>query len=220
LAFAVGGTVWAAEAVRPAWLGAQGVDLGVLASVFQADEDGDESAPAREAQSARSSRGLRDRLVRGTVTEVEDNTVLLEVADGAIATLIISDSTHLWLPGEPPTTTVELMVGDRVLAGGEPAPTETGERALLARLVVVVSDEDLPKYVIRGQVVAVTRQTVVVQSGRGERAITVLPRTRIWSRQGELESLRRVDQGERVIALGEPTELGLWIARLVLLPDP
>jgi RNase P/RNase MRP subunit p29 len=218
MAFAIGGTVWAAEVVQPGWLHEKGVDLGALAVALQVDED--EGVPADDAAITRGSRGLRNRFVRGTVTAVEDDTVLVEAADGAIVTLVISDSTRLWVPGEPPTTTVELVVGDPVLAVGKAAPTETGERALAARLVVVVSDEDLPKYVIRGHVVAVTTQTLVVQSGRGERAITVLPRTQIWSRQGKLDSLLAVHEGEQIIALGQPTELGMWIARLVLLSSP
>jgi hypothetical protein len=60
----------------------------------------------------------------------------------------------------------------------------------------------------------------VVQSGNRERAITVLPRTRLWSTGGRLDSLRDVHPGDPLIALGQPTELGQWIAGLVMIAGP
>jgi hypothetical protein len=113
-------------------------------------------------------------------------------------------------------TRVELAIGDPVLILGRTMETDDGEMALSARLVVLASDEDLPRILVRGQVVAVTRQTIVVQAARGERAISVLPRTRIWSGQGRVGALRGIPLGAQVIALGQPTDLGQWIAGLVL----
>lgn len=163
---------------------------------------------------------LEDHVVRGTVTAVEGDEVTVETVDGEADRLIIADDTALWLPGEPPTTTVELAVGDPVLAFGQRATADQqtddgGPEALEARLVVVVSDEDLPKVLIRGRAVTVTRQTLVVQAGRRERAITVTPNTRFWSPGGRIKSLRDVHAGDQIIALGQPTELGQWNGGLV-----
>lgn len=164
------------------------------------------------------TRRLQENFVRGTVTAVDDGQVSVSTAEGERATLLVGDSTYLWVPGEPPTTTVELKVGDPVLAAGEAVPDETGERTIAARLVVVVSDEDLPRFAILGRTVAVTRQTIVVQTGRGERAMTVMPQTRIWSRGERRDSLREVVAGDPIIALGQPTELGQWRAGLIFVP--
>lgn len=196
LVLVIGGVVWAAEASQPGGSEGQSVDV-----------------------TGQATRRLQDYVVRGTVTAVEESQVSVETPGGTTAVLFITDATRLWVPGEPPTTTVELAVGDPVLAFGEAMQAETGEKALSARVVVVADEQDLPKVVIQGRAVAVTRQTIVVQTGRGERAITVLPRTRIWSPGGRLDSPLDLQQGEQIIALGQPTELGQWIGGLVLLPN-
>ena len=257
VALIIGGTVWAAEAIRPGWLRGQVVDVSNMSLTIQtqdgetevllteetafrvpgaaeatlddiqvgtylliqtkADEEGVLTA---QAIVLRAPRGLQNNFVRGTVTAVDDGRVSVETAEGTAATLLITSNTRLWVPGEPPTTTVELIVGDPVLAIGAAAPSETGDKALSVRLVVVVSDEDLPKVLVQGNAVAITAQTIVVQTGRGERAITVTRHSRVLSAKGRLTSLRDLHQGERIIALGQPTELGQWIAGLVLLPGP
>jgi hypothetical protein len=53
------------------------------------------------------------------------------------------------------------------------------------------------------------------QPAQGDRAITIRPRTRLLSSQSTLPSLRNLHVGERIIALGQPTELGQWVAGLV-----
>lgn len=168
---------------------------------------------------------LQDRIVRGTVIAVHEEEIAIESADGQETILLVGEATQLWVPGQPPTTTIELSVGDPVIALGQPATPETESREFSARLIVVASEEDLPKLLIRGRAIAVTRQTIVVQTGNRERAVTVLPRTRLWSASGQLGSLRDVHPGDLIIALGQPTELGQWVAGIVLivdrqLPDP
>lgn len=158
---------------------------------------------------------LRDHVVRGAVTAVNDDKVTVETSNGEIATLFITDTTHLWIPGEPPTTTVKLAIDDPVLALGRKVEAD-GEKALLARVVVIASDEDLPKILIRGRAVAITEKTIVVQAGRSERAMAVLPRTQIWTAQGRPNSLQDIYPGDQIVALGQPTELGQWLALLVV----
>jgi hypothetical protein len=165
-------------------------------------------------QAAWAAEETQQRWLKGNVVESGD-TITVETGKDEIATLLITDTTRLWIPGQPPTTTVSLAVGDPVLAMGQPVATES-HRALLARVVVVVSDEDLPKILVRGRIVAVTEKTIVVQTGRGERAMTVFPRTRLWSAGERLNSVQDVHPGEQIVALGQPTELGQWIAGLVM----
>jgi RNase P/RNase MRP subunit p29 len=171
------------------------------------------------AEAAQSRRPLLDHVARGTVTSVDGESVVLETEAGD-REVLISDRTVLWVPGKPPTDTVELAVGDPVLAFGQSTPDEDGTNALSARLVLVAGDEELPRVLIRGRAVSVTRQTIVVQSGNRERAITALPRTRLWSTSGRLGSLRDVHPGDQLIALGQPTELGQWFAGLIIVTGP
>jgi hypothetical protein len=103
-----------------------------------------------------------------------------------------------------------------VLVFGQPQAAAAGEETLGARLIVVVEREELPRYVMRGRAIAVTSQTVVVDTGQRERAATILPRTQLLSSEGGLESLRGVQPGDQVLAVGQPTELGQWHAGLVL----
>jgi RNase P/RNase MRP subunit p29 len=147
---------------------------------------------------------------------VDQDTASLETKKGEGISLLITEATWFWVPGEPPTRTVELAVGDPVLAFGQAVPDATGSGQLSARVVMVADDEELPKALIRGRAVAVAQQTIVVQTGRRERAVTVLPRTRLWSTRGRLDSLRDVHAGNQVVALGQPTDLGQWVAVLVV----
>ena len=165
-------------------------------------------------------RRLRDQIARGTVAALDGNTVWIETPGGIESSFAIPDRTFLWVPGEPPTSTVELAVSDPVLAFGQSVTDEAGSSMPSARLVLVADDEELPRVLIRGRALSLTRQTVVVQSGSRERAITVLPRTRLWSTSGRLDSLRDVHPGDQLIALGQPTELGQWGAGLVMVSGP
>jgi hypothetical protein len=157
--------------------------------------------------------------VRGTVVDFQSGQASLETKEDDRITIILTDKTLLWIPGEPPTSTVTLEIGDPVVALGEPQMEEPEERTLAARLVVVASDEELPRIFVQGRALAVTEQTIVVQAGRGERAITIRPNTRLQSSVGPLLSIRRIHPGDRIIALGQPTELGQWISGLVLVPN-
>lgn len=193
-------------------------DIQPGAFVLVRTKGGEDGALTARAIVVQPPPRLQSSLIRGTVTAVAEEEVSIETAGGETATLLITDKARLWVPGEPPTTTLELEAGDPVLALGEPVPGETGDKTVSVRLVVVANDEDLPKVAVQGRAVAVTRMTIVLQTGRGERAITVLPRTRLWSAGGQIRSLRDVHEGEQIIAFGQPTELGQWIAGLVLLP--
>jgi RNase P/RNase MRP subunit p29 len=168
------------------------------------------------ADSTTAPRNVRAYIARGVVTSVQQDEIQIETAEDDTVTLLIGDSTAMWVPGEPLTRTVTLEVGAPVLALGRPQRSDGIERALSARLVVVVSDHELPRVLIHGQVLVVTRQTIVVNTQRGERAITVLPRTRLWSAKGRLDSLRDLRPGEQIVALGQPTEYGQWIAGALL----
>jgi RNase P/RNase MRP subunit p29 len=189
---------------------------------LRADSDADNPVAqivVIQAARARLAERLAQSFVRGTVTAVSGDRVSVQTAADEMVTLLITGTTYLWTPGEPPTTTVKLSVGDPVLAVGQPLEPEGDGRTIAARLVVVVGDEDLPKILIRGKIVAVTRQTLVVDTGRAERAITVLPRTRLWSARGRLNSASDLLPGDTIIALGQPTELGQWFAGFVLVPN-
>lgn len=204
------GAAWAAEAVQ-GWttnLAQSGREwAAALAQVPVADEE-----PAADDAPRRLAAGV----VRGTVTGVADDRIAVETEEGQAATLLVDDSTRQWVPGRPPTSTLTLAVGDPVLALGRPVRSETGTKTLQTRLVVVADDEELPKIVVRGRVVAVTRQTIVVDTGGRERAITVRAGTALLTASGRLGSLQEVRPGNVVAALGQPTEWGQWLAGLVL----
>jgi RNase P/RNase MRP subunit p29 len=153
------------------------------------------------------------------VESVDGEDVILSTEDGNLE-VRISDNTLLWVPGEPPTSTVQLAIGDPILAFGQRTEDEVGASTFSARLVLVADDNALPRVLVRGRVLAVTRQTIVVQSSTRERAITVLPRTRLWSISGRLDSLRDILPGDTLIALGQPTEWGQWVAGLVMVTGP
>jgi len=201
LALVAGGVVWAAES-------------GALNQL-----PGPQARSAVEVQAADAVKLARlpDNIVHGTVITVKEDEVLVMTDAGMSATLIISDTTVQWVPGQPPTRTVGLASGDPVLAFGRPVACEDKQKTIVAHIILVVADEDLPKYLIRGQVVVATRKTIVVYTGQRERAITVLSRTRFWS-PARPDAPRDIRPGDAVIALGQPNELGQWIAGAVVVP--
>ena len=69
------------------------------------------------------------------------------------------------MPGEPPNTAIQLAVGDSVLAIGRNLPDEAGDSTPMARLILIAEEEELPVVLIRVRALAVTQQTIVVQSG-------------------------------------------------------
>jgi hypothetical protein len=193
--------------------------VGGIAWAQETTQVGETGATSPDPEAKHPPLLIRDRVVRGKVTDVRIGLASVETPEGENVTLLLTDNTHLWVPGEPPTTTVTLEIGDPVVALGEPAPEDEGERALAARLLVIASDEELPRIFVQGRTLVVTEETIVVHTGRGERAITIRPHTRLHSSQGPLPSLRSILPGNRIIAIGQPTELGQWIAGLVLVPD-
>jgi len=201
LALVAGGVVWAAESGAPTQLPgpqAQGV----------VEDKGAEAATLDR---------LSDSIVHGTVTAIRGDEALIKTDAGMSATLIVSDTTVQWVPGQPPARTAELAIGDPVLAFGRPVSRAENQKAIVAHVILIVADEDLPKYLIRGQVIVATQKTIVVDTGQRERAITVLPRTRFWS-PGRPSAPRDVRPGDTVIALGQPNEMGQWIAGAVVVP--
>ena len=169
---------------------------------------------------ARLPRPLLSYVLKGTVTAVSADQIRVETGQEQSATLLIDDGTRLWVPGEPPTSTITLEAGDPVLALGTPRQAEGEERTLAARIVVLVSDQDLALVTVQGTAVAITHQIIVVDGRRGERAITVRPRTRIWSAAGRVSSLADIRPGTHVLALGQPNDRGQWFAGVVFLLGP
>lgn len=158
----------------------------------------------------------QDHVVIGEVESVDGDQLTVETEEGEITTILLVDETRQWVPGEPPSTTISLAPGDPVLVLGLADRSADAQETLTARLILVAEREALPRYVVRGRAVAVTAQTIVVQTGRAERAVTVTRATRLWSPQGRLDALREVKPGDKVLALGQPTELGQWHAGVVL----
>jgi hypothetical protein len=192
-----------------AWLA--GIAIAALALVVAGVAWAAESQPLH-----RPAERIGGRAVRGMVVASEEDRISLQPAEGQAVTVLVTERTNLWVPGQPPTTTVELAIGTPALVFGRAEATETGERALAARIIVVADDQDLPKVFVRGRVVAVTRQTIVVNTGRGERAVTITPRSRLWTTGGRLGSLRAIHPADLVFALGQPNDRGQWVAGLVL----
>ena len=173
-----------------------------------------------QAIAVRPPRPLLSYLLRGTVASVSGDEVRVETAQERSATLLIDDATRFWVPGEPPTSTLALEVGDPVLVLGVPRQAEGEERTLAARVVILASDKDLPRVTVEGTAIAITRQIIVVDGRRGERAITVRPHTRIWSAAGRVSSLRDIRPGTHILALGQPDDMGQWLAGLVFVLGP
>jgi hypothetical protein len=141
-----------------------GVIIALLALLAVGVVWAEKSGELTQAPSPRASKAIQDlaidsakldwrpdQIVHGTVVSVAGEEFLISTDAELTVTLIISDTSVQWVPGQPPTRTAKLAAGDPILAIGRPVIREGIQKAIIARIIAVVSDQDLPKYLIRGQ---------------------------------------------------------------------
>jgi hypothetical protein len=138
-------------------------------------------------------------IVRGEVLAIEDSTLTVQTRLGE--KLVITDEeTRFRIPGIEEPTIEDISVGDPVLALGRPDE----EANLLARMVAVVTGEQLRRHTMRGLVtdINIDEETLGVTTRRGEIEVVTSEETSFRIPGVEDPGLDDLELRDLVIVLG------------------
>jgi hypothetical protein len=102
-------------------------------------------------------------LVQGHVAAVEGRTVTVDTGQGE-RVVITDGDTRFFIPGMQEAKIADVLVGEPVLALGEP----DGDGALIARVVAIVTPAQVARHTVRGVVRAIEDDTLGLATRRGE----------------------------------------------------
>jgi len=155
--------------------------------------------------------------LRGQVTAIEGGTLLVTTPSGELQRVVTGETTRFRIPGTRDPSLVDIDVGDYVGVWGE--RNEDGD--LVASVVIVVPAELAQRgYVVQGQVLALERLTITVDTGQGERLVVTDDSTRFVIPGVEDPGIEDISVGDPLLALGRPDDEGNLRARAVAVVTP
>jgi len=178
------------------------------------DEDGSLAAKLVAIASAEE---LREHAVRGRVTAVEGQTLVITTREGE-KEVVTTSETYFHIPNVEEPGLDDIEVGRITTALGQ----EDGG-TFTAQIVAVTPARRLRKMIVRrnmvgGEVAAIEGTTLTVETRQGEKAILTDENTRFRIPGVESPSTENIKVGDRIIALGRRTEDGDFVARVVGVP--
>ncbi|RMF05716.1 MAG: hypothetical protein D6768_00715 [Chloroflexi bacterium] len=160
--------------------------------------------------------------VRGKVTAIEDSVIVVETKDGQSQRIATDDQTR-FRKGKSKAELADIAVGDPLLAIGR----KQDDGTLLARLVGVVTGQQLLQHTLRGQVLSVDAdagELTVEARGNKEGTWTVQTtgETKYRIRGVENPSLENIEVGNTVAIIGRKAKDAdnTGVARVIaVIPD-
>lgn len=203
---------WAPDVENPSLADVQVGDQVV--ALGRPDEDG--SLAARLVAIA-SAEELREHTVRGRVTAVEGQTLVITTREGE-KEVVTTSETYFHIPNveEPGLDVIEVgciiaALGRKDDDGTFTAQIVTVARARLRKIRV-------RRNMIHGEVTAIEGTTLTVETRQGEKAILTDENTRFRIPGVESPSIENIKVGDRIIALGRRNEDGDFVAKVVGVP--
>jgi hypothetical protein len=178
------------------------------------DEDGSLAAKLVAIASAEE---LREHTVRGKVTAVEGQTLVLTIREGE-KEVVTTSETYFHIPNVEEPGLGDIEVGCIITALGQ----EDG--GTFAAQIVAVSRARRRREIVRrnmvlGEVTDVEGTTLTVETRQGEKTILTDENTRFRLPEVEDPSIEDIELGDKVIALGRRNEDGDFVARVVGVPQ-
>jgi RNase P/RNase MRP subunit p29 len=203
---------WAPDVENPSLADVQVGDQVVARG--RPDEDG--SLAARLVAIA-SAEELREHAVRGRVTAVEGQTLVITTREGE-KEVVTTSETYFHIPNVEEPGLDDIEVGRIITALGQ----EDGG-TFTAQIVAVARARRLRKMIVRrnmagGEVTAIEGTTLTVETRQGEKTILTDENTRFRIPEVESPSIENIKVGDRIVALGRRTEDGDFVARVVGVP--
>ena len=204
--------LWAPDVENPSLADVQVGDQVI--ALGRPDEDGNLAARLVAIACAEE---LREHTLRGKVTAVEGQTLVVTTREGEKEVVITSD-TYFHVPNVEEPSLDDIEVGYIIAALGH----KGGDGALTAQIVAVTPARRLRKMIvrrntIRGEVTAIEGATLAVETWQGEQTILTDEDTRFRIPGVENPSVGDIKMGDRIIALGR-REDGDFVARVVGVP--
>ncbi len=157
---------------------------------------------------ARPSRPLR---LQGKITSVAEETLTLETRRGTI-TVTVGEATEFLVPGIATPGLEDLSPGDRILVQGYRA----GKKAVQARQIALVWDDEGRRGAIRGRLIAVEGDTLRLQAQWIELRFQTDEQTRLHLRGIESPSLADLMPGQMLLVQGYQDDEGGLHATAIL----
>jgi RNase P/RNase MRP subunit p29 len=165
-----------------------------------------------------SAEELREHTVRGKVTAVEGQTLVITTREGE-KEVVTTSETHFHVPNveEPGLDVIE--VGCIIAALGQ----KDDDGTFTAQIVAVARARRLRKMIVRrnmvgGEVTAIEGTTLTAETRQGEKTILTDESTRFRIPGVESPSIENIKVGDRIIALGRRNEDGGFVAKVVGVP--
>ncbi len=179
------------------------------------DEDG--SLAARLVAIA-SAEELREHAVRGRVTAVEGQTLVIITREGE-KEVVTTSETYFHVPNVEEPDLDDIEAGCIIAALGQ----KDDDGTFTAQIVAVARARPRRKMIVRrnmvaGEVMAIKGVTLTIETRRGEQTILTDANTRFRIPGVENPSIEDIEVGDRVIALGRRNEEGGFAARVVGVP--
>jgi len=204
---------WAPDVENPSLADVQVSDQVV--ALGRPDEDGSLAAKLVAIASAEE---LREHAVRGKVTAVEGQTLVITTREGEIEVVTTSE-TYFHIPNVEEPGFDDIEVGCIISALGQ----KDDDGTFTAQIVAVARGR-LRKIIVRrhtvgGEVTAVEGTILTVETRQGEKKTILTDEdTRFRIPGVENPSIEDIEVGDKVIALGRRNEDGDFVARVVGVP--
>jgi len=153
--------------------------------------------------------------LRGRVTSVAEASLTVQVREN-VATVTITATTQIRVPGVENPTLSDIRIGDWVLAVGRP----TGVCRIEARAVGVLPPISLERFAVRGKVQSIAGTTLTVEDDKGTHTILTDDQTRFRVLGVEEPTIADIQVGDRILILGKPADEGALLARLIIAGRP
>jgi RNase P/RNase MRP subunit p29 len=203
---------WAPDVENPSLAAVQVGDQVV--ALGRPDEDGNLAVRLLAIASAEE---LRQHTVRGKVTAMEGQTLVITTREGE-KEVVTTSETYFHVPNVEEPGLDDIEVGCIISALGQ----EDGG-TFTAQIVAVARARPRRRMIVRrnmvgGEVTAIEGTTLTVKTRQGEKTILTDENTRFRIPGVENPSLEDIKVGDRIIALGHRHEDGDFMARVVGVP--
>jgi RNase P/RNase MRP subunit p29 len=203
---------WALDVEDPSLADVQVGDQVVV--VGRPDKDGNLAARLVAIASAEE---LREHAVRGKVTAVEGQTLVITTREGE-KEVVTTSETYFHVPNVEEPGLGDIEVGCTITALGQ-----KDDDTFTAQIVAVARARRFRRMIVRrntvrGEVTAIEGMTLTVETWQGEQTILTDEDTRFRIPGVENPSIEDLEIGDRVIALGRRNEDGDFVARVVGVP--
>jgi hypothetical protein len=192
-------------------------DVRVDDPVVALGRPGEDGSLAARLVAIASAEELRSHTVRGKVTAVEGQTLLITTREGENE-VVTTPKTYFHVPNVEEPGLDDIEVGRIVMTLGQ----EEGG-TFTAQIVAVTPARRQRKMIVRrnvvgGEVTAIGDATLTVETRQGEKAILTDGNTRFRIPGVENPCLEDIKVGDRVIVLGRRNQDGELVAKVVGVP--